>query len=198
MHLVFEVCDVGGTEAVPLARKTFMGTGGVIGRGAGCDWVIPDPRRLLSSHHGLVSYREGRYFLTDISSNGICLAGSEERLQKGQLRLIKDADEFQLGALVIRARLLEPVEQHNPNRISTTGPIPDDAFLVLDPLHALDHDPLSLGPAEGLDGVSAVSDGTGQSLYHSAAETDYLPWPRQAEPDPPTPLPQSTAKTPAT
>ncbi|WP_460149165.1 FHA domain-containing protein [Pseudomonas sp. S3_E10] len=74
MQLVFEVCDSGSGE--PPARKLFDGVGGVIGRGAGCDWVIADPDRLLSSLHGLVGYRDGQYFLTDISSNGIGVSGS--------------------------------------------------------------------------------------------------------------------------
>ena len=81
MQLVLEVCS--GSQAAPLAHKVFAGVGGVIGRGNGCDWVLPDTSRVLSSHHGLVSYRDGSYFLTDISSNGIGVAGSAERLRRG-------------------------------------------------------------------------------------------------------------------
>lgn len=95
MQLVFEVCSVVNGE--PLARKTFEGGGGVIGRGVGCDWIIPDAHRLISSHHALVSYREGHYFLTDISSNGITVSGSMERLDKGQARLITDGEVYQLS-----------------------------------------------------------------------------------------------------
>ncbi|NWE10914.1 type VI secretion system-associated FHA domain protein TagH, partial [Pseudomonas edaphica] len=43
MQLVLEVCDGGGDEPPP--RKVFDGVGGVVGRGAGCDWSIPDPSR---------------------------------------------------------------------------------------------------------------------------------------------------------
>ena len=39
MQLVLEVCDGGGDEPPP--RKVFDGVGGVVGRGAGCDWSIP-------------------------------------------------------------------------------------------------------------------------------------------------------------
>lgn len=104
MQLIFEVCDCAPGE--PSASKVFDGVGGVIGRGMGCDWIIPDPRRLVSSHHGLVSYRDGRYFLTDISSNGIGVSGSAERLRKGQARLISDGEVYQLGSMDIRARVL--------------------------------------------------------------------------------------------
>src|ERR1700756_3276589 len=50
-----------------------------IGRGASCDWTLPDPSRQVSSRHAVVSYRDGRYFLADISSNGTRLAGSGAR-----------------------------------------------------------------------------------------------------------------------
>ncbi|MCR4538619.1 FHA domain-containing protein [Pseudomonas sp. 18.1.10] len=127
MQLVLEVC--GGGHAVPLAHKVFAGAGGVIGRGSGCDWVIPDASRVLSSHHGLVSYRDGGYFLTDISSNGIGVAGSAERLRRGQPWPIHDGNVFELGPLAIRARLMAPLQS-----FAEPVPIPDDGFLAPAPL----------------------------------------------------------------
>lgn len=121
MQLVLEASG----DGPGVVRKVFDGAGGVIGRGNGCDWVIPDGSRVLSGQHGVVSYRDGRYFLTDISSNGIGLAGSLERLRKGQPHLINDGSLFEFGPLEIRARLVEP----RP-RQAGGGPIPDDAFLT--------------------------------------------------------------------
>lgn len=127
MQLMLEVCRSG--QADPLARKVFDGAGGVIGRGSGCDWVLPDTSRVLSSHHGLVSYRDGGYFLTDISSNGIGMAGSADRLRRGQPWLIQDGNVFELGPLAIRARLLAPMQG-----LAERVPIPDDRFLAPAPL----------------------------------------------------------------
>ena len=127
MQLKLEVCSSG--QADPLAHKLFDGVGGVIGRGSGCDWVLPDTSRVLSSHHGLVSYRDGGYFLTDISSNGIGVAGSAERLRRGQPWPIHDGNVFELGPLAIRARLLAPMQ-----RLAERVPIPDDRFLAPAPL----------------------------------------------------------------
>lgn len=127
MQLMLEVCSRG--QADPLARKVFDGAGGVIGRGSGCDWVLPDTSRVLSSHHGLVSHRDGCYFLTDISSNGIGVAGSAERLRRGQPWPIHDGSVFELGPLAIRARLTAP-----PQRFAEPVPIPDDGFLAPAPL----------------------------------------------------------------
>ena len=127
MQLVLEVCSA--SQAAPLVHKVFAGTGGVIGRGSGCDWVLPDASRVLSSHHGLVSYRDGRYFLTDISSNGIGVAGSAERLRRGQPWPIHDGNVFELGPLAVRARLMSPMQ-----RLAEPVPIPDDGFLAPAPL----------------------------------------------------------------
>lgn len=133
MQLMFEVCSSG--HADPLAHKVFDGTGGVIGRGSGCDWVLPDTSRVLSSHHGLVSYRDGGYFLTDISSNGIGVAGSAERLRRGQPWPIHDGNVFELGPLAIRARLLAPMQ-----RLAERVPIPDDRFLAPAPLPLIEEE----------------------------------------------------------
>lgn len=127
MQLVLEVCN--GGQADPSAHKAFAGAGGVIGRGSDCDWVLPDASRVLSSHHGLVSYRDGRYFLTDISSNGIGVAGSAERLRRGQPWPIHDGNVFELGPLALRARLTAPRQ-----RLAEPVPIPDDGFLAPTPL----------------------------------------------------------------
>ncbi|WWF47434.1 FHA domain-containing protein [Pseudomonas trivialis] len=158
MQLVFEVYESAGADSASTAPKRFTEAGGVIGRGAGCDWVIPDSSRLLSSHHGLVSFREGQYFLTDISSNGICVASSGERLCKGQARLVEDGDIFQLGALAIRARLVTSPAWHDRLQIAASDSIPDDAFLGLDPVGATDQAPF---PA---DDTVATSDEPAQCV----------------------------------
>ncbi|WP_338481080.1 type VI secretion system-associated FHA domain protein TagH [Pseudomonas trivialis] len=191
MQLVFEVYESAGADSASTAPKRFTEAGGVIGRGAGCDWVIPDSSRLLSSHHGLVSFREGQYFLTDISSNGICVASSGERLCKGQARLVEDGDIFQLGALAIRARLVTSPAWHDRLQIAASDSIPDDAFLGLDPVGATDQAPF---PA---DDTVATSDEPAQCVYQQAPDRDYMRLPRRAEPVPDAPAREYLEKTPA-
>eukprot|EP01132_Coremiostelium_polycephalum_P018678 gene18678-22250_t len=135
MQLVFEVCPAGPAESAPALRKVFDGVGGVIGRGGGCDWTLPDTSRQVSGRHAVISYRDGRYFLTDISSNGTRLAGRSERLHEGQQQPIDDGAVFQLGPLSIRARLVSPPLGQGQDGLHRL--IPDDAFLELDPLRAL-------------------------------------------------------------
>lgn len=181
MRLKLEVCEASGAVAQSSACKLFDGVGGVIGRGNGCDWVIADPSRLISSQHGWVSYREGRYFLTDISSNGINVAGSDECLRKGQARLIGDGDMFQFGPVILRARLLDAGSQHSEQRFTAAGPIPDDAFLGLDPVQALDREQQHLASSPELEALRPRSDAPEQGLNHSAVDRDHLHLPRRTE-----------------
>ena len=133
MQLIFEIC--GNWQGMPgsTRNKVFDGAGGVIGRGADCDWVIPDPSRQLSNHHALISFRDDQYFLTEISSNGICLGDSAVRLRKGQARPIGQGMVFRMGPFDIRTQLVAVAgaASHSDNLI------PDDAFLQLDPLYAM-------------------------------------------------------------
>lgn len=181
MQLVFEVRAPESHKSAPLARKVFDSAGGVIGRGSGCDWVIPDASRVLSSHHGLVSYREGRYFLTDISRNGIGVAGSPERLRKGQARLISDGDVFELGALTMRARLQEPSRPAGDVRASPPVPIPDDAFLSLDPLHGLELDRQMQATSQELEALNELVDEQAWADRYGA-DQEHVVLPRRQEP----------------
>lgn len=176
MQLVLEVCDTASGE--PPAEKTFDGIGGVIGRGAACDWIIADPRRLMSSHHGLVSYRDGQYFLTDISSNGIGIVGGPERLHRGQVRLICEGDVYQLGAVNIRARLVGHVRQ----AFVLGELIPDDLFLGLDPVHALDREQRRSESSAELDALNAAPAEPKYPIDHGVVDRDYLVVPKWAEP----------------
>ena len=48
----------------------FTVDGGSIGRSADNDWVLPDPLRYVSAHHARVQFRNGRFYLIDLSTNG--------------------------------------------------------------------------------------------------------------------------------
>ncbi len=87
MELVFEMVSAQQFTAGMLTSKTFKQAGGVIGRAEDCDWVIPDRKRILSGHHAEVSYREGAFYLTNTSSNGIQLKDSGASLSGATIRL---------------------------------------------------------------------------------------------------------------
>ncbi|KAA5836531.1 type VI secretion system-associated FHA domain protein TagH [Pseudomonas chlororaphis] len=141
MELVFEMLNTKQFVPTELSSKTFKQAGGVIGRGEDCDWIIPDRKRHLSNHHAIVSYRDGTFFLTDTSSNGIQASDSGARLRKGEPQRIEHGSVYVLGDFEIRARLVRDPATFDAEvgRPQAAGSIiPDDAFLDLDPLNALD------------------------------------------------------------
>ncbi|HHN3913512.1 TPA: FHA domain-containing protein, partial [Pseudomonas aeruginosa] len=58
-----------------------------IGRGPDNDWVLPDPERLVSSRHCTILNRDGVYYLTDTSTNGVLLVNA------GQGDVMAELDE---------------------------------------------------------------------------------------------------------
>src|SRR5690348_13726291 len=76
-----------------------------IGRDPYLDWTLPDPSRFISGRHCEVRWREGGYWLHDISTNGTFLNGSEGRL-KAPHRL-RNGDRFVIGQYIIVASLEE-------------------------------------------------------------------------------------------
>lgn len=141
MELVFEMLSARQFVPVEQCQKTFRQAGGVIGRGADCDWVIPDRNRHVSHHHITISYRDGGFYLTDTSSNGVLSGESRARLPKGQAVRIEHGSLYVLGDFELRARLIgDPASfDGDVGHIYAAGSIiPDDSFLDLDPLNALD------------------------------------------------------------
>jgi type VI secretion system protein len=73
--------------------------GGTIGRSADNDWVLPDPLRYVSAHHARVQYRDGRFFLEDLSTNGVFLNDDERPLGKRSPSgvLLQNGDVVRVG-----------------------------------------------------------------------------------------------------
>ena len=141
MELVFDMVSAQQFAPGLISSKTFKQAGGIIGRAEDCDWVIPDRKRVLSSRHAEVSYRDGAFFLTDTSSNGIQLKDTGASLDKGRAQRIEHGSVYCLGDFEIRARLIQDPASFEGDigRPQPAGSIiPDDAFLDLDPLTALD------------------------------------------------------------
>lgn len=72
----------------------------VIGRAAHADWTLPDPANHVSSIHCEIDYRDGRYLLTDRSTNGTFVNGSPQR-PSSPVEL-RDGDLLAIGHYQIR------------------------------------------------------------------------------------------------
>ena len=86
----------GSRDARTLSRGTLS-----IGRAPGNDWVLPDPERQLSKTHCVIAAAGGHYLLTDLSTNGVFINGSSERMPRNGEVELTDGDEIRLGEYVI-------------------------------------------------------------------------------------------------
>jgi type VI secretion system protein ImpI len=141
MELVLEMLNATQFVAAQRCQKSFGPAGGVIGRGDDCDWVIPDRQRLLSKRHAQVSFAEGAFFLTDTSGNGTTHRESGRRLPRGAPVRIQDGGIYIMGDYEVLARLVcaSGVRFADTDRTMWADSfIPDNAFMDLDPLRALE------------------------------------------------------------
>lgn len=91
----------------------FNAEGGTIGRSADNDWVLPDPLRYVSAHHARVEYRDGHYYLEDVSTNGVFVNDDERPLAKALPtgHRLKTGDVIRMGDYHIVAALETEEEQ---------------------------------------------------------------------------------------
>lgn len=199
MELVLEI--VGAQQFVPTTsgRRRFLRAGGSLGRAEDCDWVIPDLQRHLSNRHARVSYRDGRYFLTDTSSNGIRLKDSGAHLPKGEAHPIENGTVFCMGSFDIQARLVatQDIPLEDIGRPTPAGSIiPDDSFLELDPLASLDQE--EEADRDDLHGLrQAPAEPLRQPHDHAPIERDSLPLPELVPPTEPPAAPVAAAEVPS-
>jgi type VI secretion system protein ImpI len=74
-----------------------------IGRDRHLDWTLPDPTRLISGKHCEVHYRDGGYWLHDVSTNGTFLNGSQQRM--GEPHRLRNGDQITIGHYIINVAL---------------------------------------------------------------------------------------------
>jgi type VI secretion system protein len=106
------------------SSATFTVEGGTIGRSADNDWVLPDPLRYVSAHHARVHFREGHFYLQDVSTNGVYVNDEMEPLAKrgsGGYRLT-NGDVIRMGEYQIVAAL--EAQQARPAQPEPAAAVP--------------------------------------------------------------------------
>jgi type VI secretion system FHA domain protein len=152
------------------SSATFSVEGGTIGRSADNDWVLPDPSRYVSAHHARVQFREGHFYVQDVSTNGVYVNDDMEPLAKrgSSGYRLSDGDVLRMGDYHIVAAL-EALQAQQAQQdaaaavptsihaLRTLGRAPDSDIGASLDLHAL------LQPANGTDSVLPVN-AYGQSV----------------------------------
>jgi type VI secretion system protein len=117
------------------SSATFSVEGGTIGRSADNDWVLPDPMRYVSAHHARVQFREGHFYLQDVSTNGVYVNDDMEPLAKrgSSGYRLASGDVLRMGEYQIVAALEAPANAAAPG--ADVGA--DAAAAVPTSIHAL-------------------------------------------------------------
>jgi type VI secretion system protein len=77
--------------------RVFGVNGGTVGRAPGNDWVLPDPRRVVSGHHFEVQCLGGKYWLIDTSTNGVFVNDADEPASATGRIELSDGDRLRVG-----------------------------------------------------------------------------------------------------
>jgi type VI secretion system protein ImpI len=90
-----------------------------LGRDSHLDWTLPDPSRSVSGKHCEIRYRDGGYWLHDVSTNGTFVNGAEYRLDAPHL--LRDGDRLGIGPYHIAVSLEEGRKPQDPAPAATAS-----------------------------------------------------------------------------
>ena len=97
MSIVISIVKIPDSASDTKTTHTFTQQGGTIGRGEDNLWTLQDPERYISSSHSEISFENGQYYLTDLSTNGTFCNGASVPIGKGNTIKLNDGDKFTLG-----------------------------------------------------------------------------------------------------
>ncbi len=105
MKLIFDIIK-NGSDTPSQRKYQFDMMNGNIGRSEGSDWTLTDSNNYISSKHVLVEFKDGIYFIKDVSTNGTFLKNPYKRLPKNISIKINSTDIFIIGEYEIQARFI--------------------------------------------------------------------------------------------
>jgi len=129
-------------DGVPPETRRIEGGEFAIGRGLESDWVLPDPERVMSKRHCLLTFQNGVWQVADTSTNGTFLNQETQRLGRDAPRVLRDGDRLIVGAYEIEAILADRAAATAPSAEPSTGFTEDR--IAGDPFPALETDPLGV------------------------------------------------------
>ena len=173
MSLLINIIEFPENCTVAESSKTFGEQGGTIGRSAENYWVLSDPDCYLSSRHSEITYENGQYVLTDLSTNGTFLNGSREPMGNGNKVQLQDGDEIELSDYKFKIKLWKTEniapESADPfsNGMSVDAPVPQTDFMSSDPFATGDIasvQPLLNSAPEVIDPLAALDNLQGTAI----------------------------------
>ncbi|OYU40992.1 MAG: type VI secretion protein [Pseudorhodobacter sp. PARRP1] len=167
-----------------------MARGFEVGRDSAMDWTLPDPNRHISSRHFEVTFRDGQFWLNDISTNGTFIYGASMRVSS-PLALTHN-ERLQVGQYIIRVLVVDPAAQVIAPM--ATAPVSDPWSLVPSPapMPQFSNTPLPqpTRPSQALAGQF------GDSFIENLRPASFVPTTPPLDAPHPVPLPQAVTEPP--
>ncbi|WP_377706915.1 type VI secretion system-associated FHA domain protein TagH [Pseudomonas protegens] len=171
-----------------------------IGRSSDNDWVLPDPERLVSARHCVIQYKDGRYYLTDNSTNGVELVRAGIRMRRGSSEPLEDGEVIRIGDYEISARIDFSLNRPGAEPFSGDSSNSFEALMGRQAASPTPIEPISMAPVAHFQGASAqdtfpdLFDFLAPSATPPATQPDHVPA-EQHDFRPPTPtaVPQPVA-----
>lgn len=162
-----------------------------LGRATDNDWVLPDPERLVSARHCVIQFKDGRYYLTDDSTNGVELVRAGIRLRRGNSEQLLDGEVIRIGEYEIQARIdanLPGALDGEPQAHSFEALMANQVAAPAAPAPAISGAPAAfLQGASNHDTLPDLFDFLGPSSVPPVSQPDHVPA-QQHDFRPPTPL----------
>jgi type VI secretion system FHA domain protein len=86
-------------------------SGGTIGRSKDSDVCLPDDSHYVSSHHATIDYHGGRYYLIDVSMNGVYVNDASDPVGSGRPQRLFNGDTLRIGEYVIAVEVDEYLDE---------------------------------------------------------------------------------------
>lgn len=121
-----KIIRTSGPDSADGADTRFLETGRIVlGRGAGCDWPLPDPERTLSKSHCELAFQGNVYVLRDTSTNGVFVNGASQPLGRGKTVVLKHGDTFRAADFTFQVEVVTGDETGapHPRRADPGSPI---------------------------------------------------------------------------
>lgn len=178
MQLKLTITGTRGDRLGPNRSRTFGESGGTIGRSGSNDWVLPDDKRYLSGMHATISFRLGRFYVTDHSMNGVFINGSTIPVGDTAPHRLFEGDRLRMGYYRMQVEMVESAgDGELEETVAATPPSErvDEAMSAELAIDMLDEDEIAdqMDMAALLDETLSVGDEADDlvdSMLHSAID----------------------------
>lgn len=111
-------------------KFTLVGAAAVIGRSDRSDWILPDSENIVSSRHAELTSVMDKYYITDVSTNGVFINQETKPLGKGNRHALASGDQISLGEYVLEVKILAGVNKTNLSDPFLAGSEMQDSFVL--------------------------------------------------------------------